>query len=232
MLSHDAARDFYDAFGAQQDNQGHYEDPPLRALIAHTDLGSADSVFEFGCGTGRFAAEILGSHLPPTATYLGCDLSSTMVALAQERLKPFADRAEVRPADGKPKAPCADVSVDRFLSTYVLDLLSAEDIASALAEARRILRPGGLLGVTGLTPGNTLVSRCTSSLWRIVHTISPRTVGGCRPLRLLDHVDRGAWTVVHHEVLVAARIPSEVVVLRKPSAGETLLPRGGQPEAR
>ena len=217
MLSREDARAFYDAFGARQDEQGHYEDPPLRALIARSELASATAVFEFGCGTGRFAEQLLAAHLPPGATYLGCDISSTMVALARQRLAPYADRAEVCLSDGEPRAPCSSGSVDRFLSTYVLDLLSPGDITAIVGEALRVLRPGGLFGVTGLTPGNTALSRLTSSLWHLVHRLSPRTVGGCRPLRLLDCIDSGAWQLRHREVLVAARIPSEVVVLRKPA---------------
>ena len=216
MLSRDAAREFYDRFGAKQDRQGHYEDSPLRALIAHTDLGSAEAVFEFGCGTGRFAEEILSAHLPKAATYLGCDLSSTMTALANERLARFADRAEVRLTDGEPRAPIGEASVDRFLSTYVLDLLAPEDIAAVVAEARRVLEPGGLLGVTGLTHGTTVLSRLVSDLWGLVHALRPRIVGGCRPSKVLDHVDPGAWELRRRSVIVAVGIPSEVVVLRRP----------------
>lgn len=217
MLSREEARAFYDRFGAKQDRQGRYEDPPLRELIARADPGAAEAVFEFGCGTGRFAAELLERHLSATATYLGCDLSSTMVALATERLARFGERAEVRLSDGEPRAPLPDASVDRFLTTYVLDLLPAAEVAAVAAEARRVLRPGGLFGVTGLTPGNTLVSRVTSTLWVAVQAVAPRLVGGCRPLRVLDHVDRDAWELVHAGVVVAAGIPSEVVVLRVPA---------------
>lgn len=215
MLSRDAARDFYDRFGAKQDAQGHYEDPPLRHLIAHLELGDARAVCEFGCGTGRFAADLLANHLGPKATYFGCDISSTMIGLAKERLSPFGGRVELQLSDGEPGVPLADASVDRFLSTYVLDLLSAEDIRAVVREAHRVLRPGGLLGVVGLTPGTTLSSRVVSGLWKLIHFAAPGKVGGCRPLQLMKEIDGTGWEVVHHEVVIAARIPSEVVVLRK-----------------
>lgn len=216
MLTTEEARAFYDRFGAKQDRQGRYEDPPLRALIARTRLSEAEAVFEFGCGTGRFAAEILDAHLPPAATYVGCDLSSTMIALAGERLARFGDRAAVRQTDGEAVVPLAAASIDRFLSTYVLDLLAPEDVRAVVSEARRVLRPGGLLGVTGLTPGTTALSRLTSRLWGLVHRLRPKIVGGCRPLEVLDHVERDAWELVHRSVVVATGIASEVVVLRKP----------------
>ncbi len=142
-LSHDEARAFYDGFGAKQDSQAFYEEPALRDLIAHAAFEEARSVFELGCGTGRVAEMLLQSHLPPQAHYLGVDVSSTMVGLAQRRLQRFGERAEVRQAAGTLPLPTADGSCDRFLSTYVLDLLSKEDIAATLSDARRILDPAG-----------------------------------------------------------------------------------------
>ena len=215
VLNREDARRFYDRFGARQDDQGWYEDPPLRTLLAHAELPQAEAVFEFGCGTGRFAEQLLEHHLPATATYLGVDASSTMVGLAGERLERFSGRAKVLLTNGEPRAPIGDAGVDRFLSTYVLDLLSTDDIAGLLAEARRALRPGGLLGIVGLTHGTTPLSRLVSTLWRMVHTASPKTVGGCRPLEVMEHVAPAAWELVHREVVVAAGIPSEVVVLQK-----------------
>ena len=40
---------------------------------------------------------------------------------------------------------------DRFVLTYVLDLLSPKDIGPVFAEAHRVLAPGGLPGLVGLT---------------------------------------------------------------------------------
>ena len=70
VLDHSAARAYYDRFGKKLDSQSFYEDPALDELIAHANFGEARSVFEFGCGTGKFAARILESHLPSPAGYL------------------------------------------------------------------------------------------------------------------------------------------------------------------
>jgi SAM-dependent methyltransferase len=80
------ARSYYDRFGKKQDSQGFYEEPALDDLLAHARFGEAQKVFEFGCGTGRFGARLLAEYLPSSATYLGCDLSQTMIGLATERL--------------------------------------------------------------------------------------------------------------------------------------------------
>lgn len=105
MLTRDEARRFYDRFGARQDSQAFYEDRALDALIRAGDFENARSVVEFGCGTGRLAARLLGELLPPSTTYVGFDLSATMVSLARERLRELGERVRVEPSDGSAGLP-------------------------------------------------------------------------------------------------------------------------------
>jgi len=216
-LSHEQAKRFYDRFGSRQDWQAFYEDPAVAELIAHARLESAGAVCEFGCGTGRLAARLLAGVLPAEATYLALDLSDEMVRLAAARLAPWAGRARVVRTEGPPRIPHGDGGIDRFVSTYVLDLLSDDDIAVLLAEAHRVLRPGGLLCLAGLTFGTTAWSRAVAALWQWVHARRPQWLGGCRPVALYARLDRQSWAPVHHgirnsygicsEILVAARQP-------------------------
>ncbi len=89
LLSHSQAARFYDALGAGLDTQAFYEAAALHDLVTHLELETCRSVVEFGFGTGRLAAELLSTHLPSNATYLGLDVSATMVGLARSRLRPF-----------------------------------------------------------------------------------------------------------------------------------------------
>ena len=216
-LSHEQARQFYDQFGAKQDQQGWYEDPATRALTAAARFETATQVVEFGCGTGRFAAALLGERLPPQAHYLGLDASTTMCSLARQRLEPWSARVAVQHTDGRPQLPCASASVDRVLTTYVLDLLSVADIAAFLTDAHRVLMPGGLLCAVGLTPGERGVSRWVTALWRRIHRANPMRVGGCRPLCLAELLPEQSWSLVHREVVVTWGLASEVLVARPKS---------------
>lgn len=211
-LSHDQARRVYDRIGRKQDSQAFYEDAATRQLIAHGDFAGARSVFEFGCGTGRFAAGLLESHLPADATYHAVDLSPKMVSIAEARLARFGARVSVELTQGEPPSSRADASVDRFVSNYVLDLLSDEAIGTLLEEAHRILRPSGLVCLASLSTGATPASRFVARLWSGVHTLHPALVGGCRPLRLLAWLPESRWSVVHHAHVAPFAIPSEVVV--------------------
>jgi ubiquinone/menaquinone biosynthesis C-methylase UbiE len=216
LLSHDEARRFYDRFGAKQDAQAFYERPALERLIAELRLGEARAVVEFGCGTGRLAAELLGTHLSPDCRYLGLDLSATMVELARARVAPFGVRAEIRQTEGAPQIEAPNSSFDRFLSTYVFDLLPEPEIRMLLDEAWRVLAPRGLLGVASLTYGGRGLPGVVSRLWERVHRLRPALVGGCRPIALGAFLSERGWKVRHHSVVSPYAIPSEVVVAERP----------------
>ena len=168
-------------------------------------------MFEFGCGTGRFAQRLLRELLPADSNYVGIDVSRTMVEIARQRLHEWKVRAEVRQSDGSARLKEADQSVDRFVSIYVFDLLSADMIGAVLAEARRVLAPDGLLCLVSLTYGRTLFARMLSQAWQAIHSLSPGLVGGCRPLDLTAFV--GAhWRIRYLDSVTSFGLTSQVVI--------------------
>ncbi len=217
-LGYDRARAFYDRFGARQDAQGFYEDAPLDRLVAEGRFGTARAVVEMGCGTGRLAERLLQEVLPGDARYLGLDISPVMVRLASARLAPWRGRAEIRLTDGTMRLPTGDGWADRFVSTYVADLLSESDIRALISEAGRVLAPGGLLCLASLTHGRTWPSRAVSRLWSLVHRLAPERVGGCRPIRLSRFVTGPAWMTLHDSTLAPFAIPSEVLIAARAAA--------------
>jgi ubiquinone/menaquinone biosynthesis C-methylase UbiE len=211
-LTPEQARRVYDRIGRAQDWQRFYEDAATADLVAHAGFDSARAVVELGCGTGRFAAALLAAHLPADASYIGVDLSPRMVALASERLARWRHRATVTFVDGGAAMPAADGAADRFVANYVFDLLGSDETRAALAEARRVLAPRGLLCASGLTPGDHGLARLVSRAWAGVWARWPALVGGCRPIRLVDMLDPSQWVVSSQRSVVARGISSEVVI--------------------
>jgi SAM-dependent methyltransferase len=205
----------YTRIGALQDTQAFYEDRATNELLAHLDLAAAQSVFEFGCGTGRFAERVLNGQLPPTARYKGIDLTPGMVELAQKRVARFAPRATVLLSDGSPPTAEPTGIYDRFISNFVFDLLSVDDIRAVVAEAHRMLAPGGLLGLSGLTAGFTPVTRVTAQIWSVVHRFRPQLVGGCRALELRDFLQQSHWHVRHVAYVAPLGIALQAVVAQR-----------------
>ena len=106
----------------------------------------AGRLIDIGTGTGRLL-ELLA---PRVAQGLGVDASKQMLALARSRLS-RADLAHcaVRLADMY-RLPLFDAGYDVALLNMVLHY--AESPESVLAEAVRVLRPGGMLIVVDLAP--------------------------------------------------------------------------------
>jgi len=213
-LSHDDARRVYDRIGSFQDSQAFYEDKTTDELVAHGAFNTATRIFEFGCGTGRFAETLL-RRLPETATYKGIDLSPTMVGLARDRLAPFGSRVEIALSQGGAPVLEPEGSCDRWVSTFVLDLLCDNDIDQVLAEAHRMLVPDGLLCLASLSTGSTWCSRMMASAWSAVHQMRADLVGGCRPLELRSHLAADQWEIQRYAAHAPFCIPSEAIVARR-----------------
>lgn len=205
------AKHFYDRLGEWQDAQ-FYERTALKHLVAHSDFEHASSVFEWGCGTGRLAECLFQKHLPNSAAYVGIDISTTMVGIATRRLASWSGRVTVQQADGTAKLPYPDSAFDRFVATYVLDLLPEPAIHRVLAEAHRLLRPNGKLCVVSSTEGVTPISRVVTAIWKRICELNPRVVGGCRPLRLSTLLDRATWKIEHAHIVCSVGICSEIVM--------------------
>ncbi|OBH99024.1 methyltransferase [Mycobacterium sp. E2733] len=209
-LTLDQARSVYDRIGRMQDWQGFYEDATTERLVAEAALAGDQTIFEFGCGTGRFAAHLLAS-LPGSVTYLGVDISPVMVDLATRRLRAWADRAEVVLVEGTLPLPADDGFADRVISAFVFDLLDVHYAREVLRDLRRILSPEGRLCLAGLAHGEGQLERAISQVWGGLWRVAPRVVGGCRPISLSTLLG-DEWQVQHHSRVHRFGLVTDVVI--------------------
>jgi ubiquinone/menaquinone biosynthesis C-methylase UbiE len=116
----------------------------LDRVAAQVDRG-ARRLIDIGTGTGTLAIAALRRW--PSVEVTGIDVSSGMAAAAEaeaDRLLEAPQRrrftTRVAPADS---LPFADAAFDAAISSFVLQLVPNR--FRAIREARRILRPGGML---------------------------------------------------------------------------------------
>lgn len=123
----------YDAF------MGRWSRRIAPGLVARIAAGADRDWLDVGCGTGSLAGAILAAGRPRSV--VGVDPSADFVAAAAAALPD--PRASFR-VGGAEALPLADASRDVAASLLVLNFVP--DRARALAEMRRVVRPGGRVG--------------------------------------------------------------------------------------
>jgi SAM-dependent methyltransferase len=133
-----------------------FDNPTGRPIFAGVPIEAYDSVFDFGCGCGRLARQLI-QQAPRPRSYLGVDLHRPLVEWAQANLSPRAAGFEFahhdvrydawNPGDDKPDTapfPTGDASRSLVIAFSVFTHLIQEHAEYYLREAARILSPGGV----------------------------------------------------------------------------------------
>jgi len=110
----------------------------LGLIAARLELGSVRDALDVGCGAGHWGRALL-PHLPD-ARLVGVDREASFLELARRDGDPERTEYVVGEAE---RLPFEDDSFD--LVTCQLVLIHVADPAAAIAEMRRVLRPGGVL---------------------------------------------------------------------------------------
>jgi SAM-dependent methyltransferase len=142
----------------------------------------------------------MAAALGPDGSVVGVDPSESMLALAAHR-EPGAGSAPVTFVTGDACAlPFPDASFDVAVSTQVYEYV--EDMATALAEARRVLRPGGRLLVLD-TDWDSVVWHSTDSerMRRVLAAWDAHLVDPHLPRRLGRLLADAGFTVTRRAVV-------------------------------
>ena len=146
-------------------------------------LEGRPAVLDLGCGIGRLAAALA----PQAGRVLGLDVSPGMVEAARARC---GGVPELRFAvcSGRDLAEQGDAAFDLVLAVDVFPYLVQADLALAerhVAEAARVLRPGGSLVVLNFSYRGEEADRQDLARMAARSGLAVRR-GGVRPLRLWD----------------------------------------------
>jgi SAM-dependent methyltransferase len=160
-----------------------------QALILEASaLEGHETVLDLACGSGIYTRPL--ARRLPAGRVIGLDRSPAMLARARRRARAagLANAAFVRGDAGSLPFPSA--RFDRVNCCAALHLFA--DLDAALAEMRRVLRPGGVLTAAVLQRGNA--SRLAAPLRRVlgVATLTRPALGAS-----LARAGFGPLTVLH-----------------------------------
>jgi ubiquinone/menaquinone biosynthesis C-methylase UbiE len=204
---HENNRAFYDRIAAAYDLMADASEKPARqGGLKALELKPGHKVLEIGFGTGNEIID-LADLVGPSGLVAGIDISTGMLDVTRKKLVVHAVKTplDLRVGDAR-QLPWPDDTFDAVYTSFTLELFPAADIAAVLAEAKRVLKPGGKVGVVSMAtvkPGEKPSVLERAYVW--MHRHFPHLVD-CRPIetgavvsaagfKIVNTIDMEIWTM-------------------------------------
>jgi demethylmenaquinone methyltransferase/2-methoxy-6-polyprenyl-1,4-benzoquinol methylase len=170
---------------------GSSERPARARGVQKLNIQAGECVLEIGFGTGD-ALEMCASAAGRDGWVVGVDLSAGMLRVARSKvaMRAFSNVTFVQ-GDGVCLAFDTG-SFDVVFMSFTLELFSVEDISALLAECRRVLKPGGRIGIVSLMQKDT--PNWIEILYAWAHRRWPAVID-CRPIPLIEEAQNAGLAI-------------------------------------
>ncbi len=177
--------------------------------IELAEIKDGQIFLEVAVGTGLAFYEIVKRN--PSGTNIGIDLSQGMLEKAKKRVGRLTDANYTLEIGTAFDLNVENESVDTLLNNYMFDLIPFADMDAILSEFKRVLKESGKLILVNMTEGEKFGSK----LYNSVYNISPKTMGGCRGVKLADKLQQNGFKVESRTYYQQMLFPSEVILAYK-----------------
>jgi ubiquinone/menaquinone biosynthesis C-methylase UbiE len=201
--NYDRLSRFYDLFtgGAERRYQ--------KLALERLHLTPGEIALEVGFGTGHILQQ-MAALVGVKGRIFGIDLSPGMLEISRQRLAEAGLLARFELACGDAMTmPYADNNFDAVFSSFTLELFDTPELLLVLAEIRRVLKPGGRLGILSMSMGEHVSMMLRVYEW--FHRVLPRTVD-CRPIYVERALKDAGFMIQCAEQVNLMDLPAKIVV--------------------
>ena len=177
--------------------------------IELAEIKDGQTILEVAVGTGLAFYEIVKRN--PNGTNAGIDLSKGMLEKAKKRVSQLSEANYSLDIGTAFDLSVEDESIDTLVNNYMFDLIPFEYMDKIIMEFRRVLKKDGKLILVNMTEGERLGSK----IYDFIYNISPKTMGGCRGVKLADKLQQHGFKVESREYFQQMLFPSEVILAYK-----------------
>jgi len=206
-VSQDKIGSVYDRIAPIYDIWGKLTESHARnRAIELAEIKDGQTILEVAVGTGLAFYEIVKRN--PNGTNIGIDLSQGMLEKAKKRVSQLKEANYFLDVGTAFDLSIENESIDTLVNNYMFDLIAFEDMDKILLEFRRVLKKDGKLILVNMTEGERLGSK----MYDFIYDISPKTMGGCRGVKLTARLQQHGFKVEVREYFQQMLFPSEVIL--------------------
>ena len=151
-------------------------------LLQQAGILPGETVLDVGCGTATLA--LMAKQMNPETTVIGLDVDSRILEIARHKAQVLGVEITLHEGDAS-RLPYPNHCMDRLLSSFLFHHLATENKQQSVAEAFRVLRPGGELHVLDFGRPHNIYSLLVSYVLRWAEEMDDN-VQGRLPEMFLD----------------------------------------------
>lgn len=188
---------------------GAFEKKYWNMALEKLNIKDGEIVLEVGFGTGRCLVEIAKRVGNKGKTY-GIDISSGMLKRTRKRLEKegLADKVKLYCGDAM-SIPYEDSKFDAVFMSFTLELFDTPEIPAVLKEIKRVLKPGGRLGIVSMSKedGESVSLR----IYEWFHKNFP-ALADCRPIYVEQSIKDAGYKIRYKEKIKLSGLPGEIII--------------------
>jgi len=202
--NYDRMSRFYDLFAVTSERR--FTGVGLQMLAAQ----AGENVLEIGFGTGH-SLVALAQAVGGFGKVTGIDISKGMLRVTQSRLNQsgLAEQIDLRLGDAA-SLPFNSAGFEAVFMSFTLELFDLPEIPIVLKECRRVLRPGGRIGVVALAKKDKAAVR----IYEWAHAKFPDFID-CRPIYVHFVLEKAGFHISERAERIMWGLPVQIMVAQK-----------------